>query len=105
MKVIARIVTRMQGENDGLIIGAVLKGHDYFKPSTVYQIVEIMGELIVQEVGDATPAKDEETVADSVVSTSWSCEIGHVISMAGPYLFMSRDEAQKAISKQWESEA
>ena len=98
MKTIARLVTRMQGVDDGLMIGCVLKDHNYFKPSTVYQIVEVCGGIMLQEVGEATPAKENETVADSPVRAHWSCEIGHVIGSVGQYLFLTRDEVRQIMA-------
>lgn len=92
MKTLARLVTRMQGEGDGLFIGVTLKNHNFFKPNTVYEIVERFGEIAIREVGQGVPAESGETVADSPVREHWANYIGDIIGTLGQTLFLTRDE-------------
>lgn len=92
MKTIARLTTRLQGEGDGLMIGVALKGHDFFEPNSVYEIVDVLGGIIIRKIGQGTPAEEGETVADSPIGQHWCQHIGDVIGMAGSSLFITRKE-------------
>lgn len=105
MKTIARLVTRLQGEGDGLMIGATLNDHNFFKPNTVYEIRDIMGQHVIVEVGQGVMAQENETVADSPVRQHWGTEIGYLIGAVGGKMFLTRKEFaahSKAIEEQHE---
>lgn len=92
---IARFTTRLQGEGDGLIIGAVLKtGEHFFKPSSVYELVynQFSESIELVYVGEATPAKEGETYKDSPIGQHWAFNIADILAEAGKELFISREE-------------
>jgi hypothetical protein len=61
MKTVARFVTRNSGDDkDGLILG-VRMNDSTLKPGTVYEIQELIGELMVVEVG---PSGVKPTIPD-----------------------------------------
>ena len=95
MKTVARFVTRLQGEGDGLFIG-VLMSQGVFKPNTVYEIKEILGELTIREVGMACGAGSDNCVSnnlsDGKAMFHWACEIGHIIAMHGRHMFLTLKE-------------
>lgn len=95
MKTIARFVTRMQGEGDGLFVGVSLKDHDFFKPNTVYEIVDVFGQHVIRPVGQGVPAEQGETVADSPVREHWANYIGDIIGTLGQKLFLTRKELKQ----------
>lgn len=103
MKTIARLVTRLQGEGDGLFIGVTMKDHNFFEPNTVYEVVDVLGQHIIRKVGQGVVAEEGETVAASPVRLHWSTEIGYVIGVGGASLFLTREELA-AHSKQLEDE-
>jgi hypothetical protein len=86
MKTVARFVTRLQGKGDGLFFGSLYNaGVEYFKPNTIYEIKEVLGQLIISEIGQATGAGPDNCSSrylnDPRVQFSWSYDIGEVISM------------------------
>jgi len=88
---IARIVFRGCGDKDGLIIGTALSGHNLFKKGMVYEIKEFMGQIIIKELGHST-VTDNVSDADNPTGVSWNSEIGHVLGMAGKYMFVTQEE-------------
>jgi len=96
MKTVARILTRLQGEGDGLFVGALFKGGtEFFKPNTIYEIRECLGELRIVEVGQASGAGPDNCAStrlhDNGTQFSWASEIGHVIAQ-GPTIFLTHEE-------------
>ena len=102
MKTVARFVTRLQGEGDGLFIGALMS-QGVFKPNTVYEIKEILGELTIQEVGMACGAGPDNCVSSSLgdgkTMFHWACEIGHIIAMHGRHMFLTLKEYAAVLEK------
>lgn len=95
MKMIARLVTRGGGdENDGLIIGTRAKDNTFFKPGRVYEVLEFDGETLIKDVGPSCIAGCEngETYRDSPVGVTWASDIGHILTSAGKYLFLTMQE-------------
>lgn len=93
---VARIVTRLQGEGDGLFVGALFKnGRKHFKPNTIYEIRDIMGVLTIVEVGRATGAGPDNCIStklhDKGTQFSWCSNIGSVIDH-GESIFLTSDE-------------
>ncbi len=95
MKTVARFVTRLQGKGDGLFIGAMMQ-EGAFKPNTVYEIKEIMGEYIISEVGMAAGAGSDNCVSNSMSENKtmfhWVCDIGNIIAVHGKHLFLTLKE-------------
>lgn len=76
LKTVARFATRAtdaSGKVD-LILGAAWKNETVFKPDTIYEIREMMGQLTVVEVGPSA-AKLEETP-----KSIWDCGIEAVVT-------------------------
>lgn len=98
-KSVARLVTRFQGQSDGLIIGALLKsGEGILKPNTVYEVYQIpyTGELILQEVGESIVGVSPHTVPESFGRLHWSCSIQDLLnSPSSPYMFLSKEEVEE----------
>ena len=96
MKTVARIATRLQGEDDGLFLGALFKGgRAYFKPNTIYEIKDILGTLTIVEVGRATGAGPNNcssmNLDYSKVQFSWCSDISHVMCLGGRQ-FLTEEE-------------
>lgn len=91
VKPVARFINRGTGEGDGLLIGAAFQNNP-FKPNTIYEIVDVLGELIIREVGQSIVAGNNETHRESPVQLTWGSSIEHVLNDAGKYLFLSRQE-------------
>lgn len=99
MKPIARLVTRMQGPGDGLIIGATLEGQSFFEPNTVYEIAEVLGIPTIRKVGKACGLAERE-ITDCMVDKnlwfgklfSWAHSIEEILSARRWKLFLTRDE-------------
>lgn len=88
MKTVARILTRLQGEGDGLFLGALFKGGSaYFKPNTIYEIRDVLGVLTIVEVGRATGAGSDNcssrTLDHKKTQFSWFSDISHVMCLGG----------------------
>lgn len=92
MKVIARMTTRLAGEGDGMILCAAMKGHDFFKPNTVYEMKEIFGEVVLREVGKSVIADEGETYRESPISHTWGTDAGQLMAEFGGVMFLSREE-------------
>ena len=106
MKRVARFVTRLQGKGDGLFIGALM-GEGAFKPNTIYEIHEVLGEHVIKEVGMACGAGPDNCVTDRMVDGEamfhWGFEIGYVLDMHGRNMFLTLAE-YKDMLKQGEIE-
>lgn len=103
MRSIARLVTRMQGEGDGLMLGVTLNGHNFFKPSTVYELRDVLGVITIVEIGPALPATEGQRYTDSPIRVHWASNIEDVMCIAGKTLYLSQDEYQQHL-EQWEAE-
>lgn len=94
IKAVGRFIHRGSGPNDGMIIGSAFKNNP-FKPNTLYEIVDVLGELVIREVGESIVAGEGETYHDSPVGHTWGSSIEHILNEQGKYLFLSRDEFAK----------
>jgi hypothetical protein len=96
-KTVARFVTRFQGENDGLFIGALTNGgKGVLKPNTIYEIQEILGQLVIVEIGMACGAGTDNCLGDKYNSPGvmfhWGSDIGDLIASYGGQMFLSAKE-------------
>lgn len=92
---VARLVTRLQGEGDGLIIGSLLKsGQGLLEPNTVYELGECMlsGDLILRKVGKSLVAVSGETCDSSPLNVHWAMDLSNILAHAGKYLMLSKEE-------------
>lgn len=97
MKRVARFILRASDddpEKGGLILGSCFKGQDHFKPSEVWEIQEIMGELVLKRVGDSHITERNGLIA------SWCMDIGAIMDMAGRYLLLTVQELRAVIEKE-----
>lgn len=84
------------------MVGVTLKDHNFFKPNTVYEIRECLGEMLIVEIGQGAIAEENETVADSPVRHHWATDIGYLIGVVGSAMFLSRRELTEHIKAQEE---
>jgi hypothetical protein len=99
-KSVARFITRMQGEGDGLFIGSVFQGgKELFKPNTVYEIRDVLGTLTIVEVGEGqgTNSGSGEVYNSPGVLFHWGQEIGNILDSWHKYIFLTRDEYKQYV--------
>jgi hypothetical protein len=84
IKPLARLVFRGSGKNDGLIIGSSIKEHNFFKPNTVYELREVLGEVVIKEVGPSWLGDRKRQ--------EWSRTIGDILDIHGSRAFLSKEE-------------
>lgn len=97
MKRVARFILRPsddEPEKGGLIIGACFKGQKYFKPNEVWEVQEIMGELVLKRVGDSHITERNGLIA------SWCMDIGAILEITGRYLLLTVQELRAVIEKE-----
>lgn len=81
MRTVARIITRMTDEKDGLFLGVTLKGNsDLFEPNSVYELREIMGEISLVKVGEA--------------HVNWGMRIDCIVD-ENPAAFLTKEEYER----------
>lgn len=101
---LARLITRLQDDNDGLFIGSLLKGgKDYFKPNTVYEIRDIMGTLTIVEVGQGSGAGPRNCASPKLhengTTFSWNMKVGNIVEDEQKHLFLTLDEKKEFYSE------
>lgn len=104
---VARFVTRMQGEGDGMFIGTLMQsGRAAFKPNTVYEIRDVMGVLTIVEVGQGVGAGSDNCVSNMMSEGKtpfhWCCEIGYIIDCYGKIMFLTYEEYKEHCRQSWE---
>ena len=103
---VARFVTRMQGEGDGLFIGSLFKsGKGALKPNTVYEIRDIMGTLTIVEIGQGVGAGSDNCVSDMMSEGKtpfhWGVSIENILGSHGKTMFLTYEEYQDYCDKVW----
>ena len=83
---IGRVVTRLQGDEDGLIIGCSLDNKS-FKPNYVYSIEKclVTGEITLKPVG-------ESVIGGGKSGLSWAFEQQLLLRRLGNNFFLTEDE-------------
>lgn len=83
---VARLVTRLQGDGDGLILGTLLEP-GVLKPDTVYNLKKcsLTGNIILEEVG-------QSIVGCGMTGYNWAFEQQLLLERLTPYIFMSKKE-------------
>jgi hypothetical protein len=104
-KLLARFVRRNTGnptENDGLILGNIAKaGDSFFKRGYVYEIVEILGEVVIRECGPSwikptinsgrkVMNDGEEREVQNPIC--WGSSAGHILDVVGKELILTEEE-------------
>lgn len=80
MKKTMRFVLR---PSDGLVIGLCFKGHG-LKTGHVYEVEEVLGELMVREVGPSCVPKKG--------NPSWQSEIGVMVDLMEREFILTKEE-------------
>ena len=96
-KPIARLVFRKSEDQANLILGSCFKGQDIFKGNEVWQVDEILGELVLRKVGESVVG---ETGNTSHISCSWMNSIDDILEVAGKYLFLTIEEYKQLMENQ-----
>lgn len=96
---IARFATRGT-ELDGtgavdLILGAAMKTNNVLKPNTIYEIREILGSLVVVEIG-LSAAVVEPNTADKP-NNIWACGIDMVLTCYRDRWLLTLDEWKRRL--------
>ena len=83
---IARLVTRLQGDNDGLILGTLIEP-GVLKPDTVYNLkrCSLTGNIILEEVG-------QSIVGCGMTGYDWGFKYSLLLDRLQPYIFLSKKE-------------
>ena len=105
MKTVARFITRLQGDGDGLFVGTLMKGGvGVLKPNTVYEIREILGELAIAEIGRGIGAGSDNCITNSMADGKnpfhWGQDIGSIIECHGSALFLTHEEYSEYVKEQ-----
>jgi len=101
---VARIVTRMQGGDDGLMIGTLFKtGVGFMKPNTIYEIRSICDVLTIVEIGRATGAGEANCTHNMMSGTDaqfhWGQDIGNIIACHGQTMFLTEKEYAQIVAQ------
>lgn len=109
MKKIARLVVRGADENDGLILGVGVRGsiteNGPLKPGTVYEIEEILGELVLKEVGPSAVKNDSREYDKKPElhhpGVCWGNDVGLLLGCAeeNPFLYSTEQEYHNRIER------
>lgn len=88
---VARFIIRPTEDNKADIILGVMYNSDaaqnQLKPNVIYEIQDIMGELVVVEVGDS-----ELKLEVNRTGVTWNHAVGDIIDVAGKYIFLTGRE-------------
>lgn len=105
MKLQARLIFRGEG-TDGLIIGSASNTQTIFEKNTVYELVEILDQVMIRKVGPSIVGTMEEGHANwPIRHLSWASDINTIVSEGGRELWLSREEyAQVMAQRQKENE-
>jgi hypothetical protein len=93
---IARLLTRLQGEGDGLILGTLLNsGKPFFKPNSIYEVVfcPLTEEIKIKYHGPSCIAPGGEPVTNSPIHKHWVENVSDILS-AGRRIFLTPDELE-----------
>jgi len=93
----ARIIIRDSDDpNDGLGLMTLMKGNTFFKKGRVYEVTEVLGELVIRDIG---PSALGRTVTDGAIrSVCWQSDAGNILSV-GSLIFLTREEFQQEIDR------
>lgn len=101
MTTVARLLTRFQGEGDGLILGTLLKsGQGYFKPNSIYEVVycPLSEEIKIKYRGPSCIASTGQKYTDSPLNASWGAGVAGILRRA-PEIFLTPDELTKVFAQ------
>jgi len=73
-----------------LLLGSAFIGCKALQPNRIYQMQEVLGDLIIKDMGPSAINKDRHT---SLLSISWANDINYIVSHAPkPYFLLTQDE-------------
>ena len=108
-KPVARLVTRLQGEGDGLIIGCLLKsGIGILKPNTVYEIRQnwLSRCIELHEVGESCIGVSPQTVRESHGQLHWALDLNDLLcSLYRRHMYLSKDEVKELMLQNEDNES
>lgn len=90
MHKIARFTIRPEGDKGSIILGAMFNlpsAQQALKAGIIYEIREIMGELVVVEIGESELQLDANRT-----SVSWNHSVNDILECGGKYIFLTKDE-------------
>lgn len=96
-KPIARLITRMDAENDGLMFGVALKqGRQYFKPNSIYELqhCKFTGDITLKYIGESLVKMVGVDAPNSPIGISWGNTVNEIL-MSGSCVYMTREEYDK----------
>jgi hypothetical protein len=94
MKIIARLTFRptTDGKSD-LILGSCFKGQNIFKGNDVWQVEEILGELVLKKIGKSPVG---ETAHNTLISElCWMNSADDILERGGKHIFLTQEEYKK----------
>lgn len=90
MNKVARFTLRPNDDKADLILGVMFSSPDaqkHLKAEKIYEIVEIMGELMIREVGPAALK-----LKDSMLDVSWYTDINYILDAAKGTFILTEKE-------------
>ncbi len=97
MHIEARLVTRDAGGNDGLVLGVRFKGAELLRPGRVYEIRNVMGELMIVDVGPSAvkPLMPDYDGLSYRLECCWGNSAGHLLECHSKQVFLTEEEAKR----------
>jgi len=95
---IARLVFRKSEDQANLILGSCFKGQDIFKGNEVWQVDEILGELVLRKVGESIVG--ETGITSHISECSWMHSVDDILERAGKHLFLTVEEYKQLLEKE-----
>lgn len=92
MNFIGRLVTRGHKNKVDLMIGMVDKKQTFFKPNHIYQLEEVLGEIIIKDMGPSA-IQDKQ----GLLNVGWFSDISHIVSVGGNKIILTADEVRRGI--------
>ncbi len=88
METIARMVVRDEGDGTARLgLTVLFKSQTFFKPGKVYEFVEILGEILIKEVGDSWIKRSVEGR-----HVCWGNSIDGILNGAGNTISLTEEE-------------
>ncbi len=85
MNILGRFIVRPEGDGSRLMVGMMIPGNGVIRPGVVYELREVLGEVVLKEVGE--PHMDKR---------NWGREIGVVITgMDGTHLMTTEEYEER----------
>lgn len=96
MRTIGRFVIRPDKDVKALLmVGSVLADSD-FKGGVVYEIQEILGELVIVEAGESCIPRDQSSADEgSIPDLNWNYDVNSIITYSEGAFVMTKKEYAK----------